>query len=214
MKLQHLKNPGSGWTEISAHPGDADAHPPLPSLRLDWPLGDGGPDRFAVGASLAFAPWMAGASDLVEPFSALTAQRLSEWFARQGVWASPGPVRTGGVLVPGGSRRLHLVEDAAGSGSSVRAPEAEDLRMHLVPSEEGSSVRGSEVRIATNAGILGADATGIADRHAMRLAVAVLVAASLRVGVIVAPAFSAESPEEFAAAARLLECVSLGLVAA
>lgn len=224
MRLEHHGDAESSWTEVTGEPADFDAHPPVPRLRLDWPLGEAGPDRIAVGSALAFAPWIAGPIDLEEPFSALTAQRVGEWFATQGIWVSPGPVRRGGIVIPGATRRLVLADDVGSStvdegnepaDVSSDSPGSDspsgDVRLRLVPSEEGTSIRGKDLRVATNAGVLGAHATRRSDQHAIRVGVTVLVAASLRVGEIVASDFAAECPEEFAAAARLLESVSLGL---
>ncbi|MGY5765394.1 hypothetical protein ACXET9_09340 [Brachybacterium sp. DNPG3] len=210
MRFESLTTAGAPQAEILALPGDADGHPPLPRLRLEWPLVDSSPDRLAVGTSLVFAPWMAGSGVFDEPLSPLTAQRLGEWFAAQGIWVSPGPVRSGGIVLPGGARRLRLVD---GPGAAEQpACDGDDLRLQFVPAVEGSSTHGADIRVATTVGLLATHMAAGAEREAARVGAAVLVSASLRVGQIVAPRFATEHPTEFAAAARLLESVALGLV--
>ncbi|MFC0675707.1 hypothetical protein [Brachybacterium hainanense] len=193
---------GGSWTELLASRTDFDGHPPLDRLRLFWPLASGSPDRDAVALSLIFSPWVAGRSEHPAPFSALTEQRIVEWFQSQRIWASAGPVRIGGLPLPRGTRRLLL----SGSPSSER-----EVLLRLVPSTEGGMVQEQEVHVATNAGTLIAHAPDATSAFSMRLGVAVLLAESLSITEIVDPEFAASAPEQFRAAARLVECVALGL---
>src|SRR5699024_4797064 len=80
MQLEYMPPSLAGWAEIAATPTDFDAYPPVPKLRVKWPLGEANVDRTAVAASLIFAPWIAGRCDHIRQFSALTEQRLVEWF--------------------------------------------------------------------------------------------------------------------------------------
>lgn len=188
--------------ELGAERTDFDAYPPIQKLRANWPIGAPNVDRAAVAASLVFAPWIAGSCEHPQPFSALTAQRLAEWFQQQNIWVSPGPVRKGGLPLPRGRDRLHL------SGTSLVPGE---ISLRFVASDQGSGQAEGHVRIAGNTEMLMNQAPGRAEALLIRLGSAVLVAESLSVNEIVDPEFAADHPNEFHAAARLLECTALGL---
>lgn len=202
MKFEHRTAAASSWAEFATEPTDFDAVPPLEQLRINWPLESISVDRAVVGTSLVFSSWIAGRCDFPEPFSALTAQRITEWFQSQSIWVSPNPIRTGGLPLPRGTKRLIL------SGDS-RQPC--DIQLHLEPSERGTSTGGKAFHIATNAGVLMANAPTPAARLNIRLGIAVLVSESLGVDGIIDPEFATESPQGFASATRLIECVALGL---
>lgn len=202
MKFEYGTVAASGWAEISTEPTDFDAVPPLEKLRVNWPLESISVDRAVVSTSLVFSSWIAGRCDFPEPFSALTAQRITEWFQSQSIWVSPNPIRTGGLPLPRGNKRLIL------SGDSRRT---NDIQLHLEPSERGTTTDGEAFHIATNAGVLMANAPTPAARLGIRLGIAVLVSESLGVDEVIDPEFAAESPQEFASAARFIECVALGL---
>lgn len=200
MKLLYVPPTTSSWTEISAAQVDVDAVPPVTRLRLCWPLGEVNADRTAVGAVLAFSPWIGGRCDLEHEFSALTGQRLVEWFQDQGIWVAPSPVHAGPLPLPRGSHRYSLSGDASAS------PE-----LRFADSLCGSGESPAGVRIASNLGILIANAPTIAAGFEMRLGAAVLIAESLSISELVDPEFEAAAPEAFSRAQRLIECVGLGL---
>ncbi|MGP5036766.1 hypothetical protein [Brachybacterium alimentarium] len=202
MKLLYTAPSAEGWAEISASRIDFDANPPLNQLRVCWPLGEANVDRTAIAASLVFSPWIAGRCDLIRPFSALTEQRIVEWFQRQAIWVAPTPVRAGGLPLPRGSRQFHL------SGEGTRS-NAHSLT--LVESLHGSGESGSTTHVATNANILMSSAPSISAAFEIRLGVAVLVAESLSINELIDPEFANAAPEAFGHARQLLECVALGL---
>ncbi|MEE1650726.1 hypothetical protein V1260_07960 [Brachybacterium sp. J144] len=200
MKFTYVPPTPQGWAEIQTSRVDFDAHPPVDRLRVCWPLGEANVDRTAVAASLVFAPWTAGRCDFLQPFSALTGQRITEWFQEAPVWVSPTPIRAGGLSLPRGRRRFRLSGDGG-----------DELRLTLVDSLLGSSESDEEVRVASNLSVLMANAPTTAASFAMRLGVAVLVADSLSVNEFIDPEFAAEAPQSFTHAQRLLESVALGL---
>lgn len=204
MRFEYTAPAGNGWAEIAASPVDFDAFPPVKRLRTQWPLGDANVDRAAVAASLIFAPWIAGRCDHMRPFSALTAQRLVEWFQEQAIWISPTPVRSGGLQIPRGHLRLHL-----GSTGNSSDPGAVNLR--AVSSLSGSGQQGNSVHVATNLGAFLQGSPGPASRYAMEVGFGVLLSESLSANELVHPEFASASPEEFLKVARLVESVSLGL---
>ena len=181
---------------------DFDANPPLNHLRVCWPLGEANVDRTAVAASLAVAPWIAGRCDLIRPFSALTEQRIVEWFMEQSIWVSPNPVRTGGLPLPRGTLEFHL--SGEGNGADTRF-------LTFVDSLQGSGESGSATRIATNINALMWNAPSESSAFEIRLGMAVLVAESLSINELIDPEFAEAAPEAFGRAQRLLECVALGL---
>lgn len=202
MKLVYTAPDAQGWAEIAASPVDFDAMPPLSRLRVCWPLGEANVDRTAIAASLVFSPWIAGRCDLIRPFSALTEQRLVEWFQQQALWVAPTPVRAGGLPLPRGTRRFHLSGDPSG---------ADAPHLALKDSLHGSGESGSTTHVATNAGVLMSNAPSDSAAFEIRLGIAVLVAESLSINELVDPEFAAVAPEAFGRAQRLLECVALGL---
>lgn len=202
MKLVYTAPNTEGWAEISASRVDFDADPPLNRLRVCWPLGEANVDRTAIAASLVFSPWIAGRCDMKRPFSALTEQRIVEWYQQQAIWVAPTPVRAGGLPLPRGTRRFHLSDDGNG-------PEAYFLA--IVDSLHGSGESGPRTQVATNAEVLMSNAPSKAAAFEIRLGVAVLVAESLSIDEFVDPEFAAAAPEAFGRARRLLECVALGL---
>ena len=92
------------WASLKAEIIDFDGLPPVDTLRVDWPQETTSSDRIAAAGALAFSHWSAGRMDFQKPISALTAQRISEWYAADHVWVTPGPVRAGGLSLPRGSR--------------------------------------------------------------------------------------------------------------
>lgn len=200
MKFTYVPPTPQGWAEIQTARVDFDANPPVDRLRVCWPLGEANVDRTAVAASLVFAPWTAGGCDFLRPFSALTGQRITEWFQEASVWVSPTPIRAGGLPLPRGRRRFRLSGDGG-----------DELRLALVDSLLGSSESDEEVRVASNLRVLMANAPTRASSFEMRLGVAVLVADSLSVNEFIDPEFAAEEPQSFTHAQRLLESVALGL---
>lgn len=200
MKLTYTAPSPQGWAEIAAAPVDFDAFPPLDRLRVCWPLTEANVDRTAVAASLVFAPWIAGRCDLQRPFSALTEQRIVEWFQHKSIWVAPTPVRTGGLPLPRGMRRVHL------SGGNT-----DSQSLELVDPLRGSGESGTSVRIATNAGTLMAHAPSAVAAFEIRLGVAVLAAESMSINELIDPEFAATDSEAFNRAKRLLECVAIGL---
>ncbi|QNN82272.1 hypothetical protein H3H54_14535 [Brachybacterium sp. Z12] len=202
MKFTIQNQETSTWTEISAERTDFDGYPPIPRFRVNWPTEIRSVDRSAVATSIIFAPWIAGRSDYEKPISALTAQRLLEWFQLRNIWTAPGPVRTGGLPLPRGHERLHLSGDSKPIG---------EMSLAILPSDSGSGRIGNSVHVATNAGVLMDLAPRRTDALLIRLGTAALLAESLQVNEIIDPEFAAEEPEEFHRAARLLECTALGL---
>lgn len=202
MKLVYTAPNPQGWAEIAASRVDFDAEPPLNRLRVCWPLGEANVDRTAVAASLVFSSWIAGRCDLIRPFSALTEQRIVEWFQQQAIWVAPIPIRAGGLPLPRGTRRFHLSGDKDG---------ADTLFLALVESLHGSGESGPATHVATNAGVLMSNAPSESAAFEIRLGVAVVVAESLSINELVDPEFAAAAPEAFGRAQRLLECVALGL---
>lgn len=200
MKLEYSAPSFQGWAEISASRTDFDGVPPLDRLRICWSLGEANVDRTALAASLIFSPWIAGRCDHERPFSALTAQRIVEWFRHHSIWVSPTPIRTGGLPLPRGTQRFHL------SGG-----DDESRRLIVVTPRQGSGEQGRTVRVATNAGMLMASAPSPAVAFEIRLGIGVLMAESLSVNEFVDPEFAAAEPEAFTRAQKLLECVALGL---
>lgn len=203
MKLSYSAPDPAGWAEIQTARIDFDGQPPVDRFRVSWPLGEANVDRTAVAASLIFSPWIAGRCDHLRPFSALTEQRIVEWYQGEAVWVAPNPVRAGGLPLPRGSRRLRL------SGTPSGAHD-EDV-LSLVPTELGSGRAGSDIRVACNLAALTACAPSRTAALTMRLGAAVLVAESLSTNEIIDEEFAEISPEAFDAAARLLECTALGL---
>lgn len=204
MRLEYMPPSLTGWAEIAATPIDFDAHPPVPKLRVKWPLGDANVDRTAVAASLIFAPWIAGRCDHIRPFSALTEQRIVEWFQGERIWVAPTPVRAGGLLIPRGTRRILI-------GSPNSSTQGPHLRLQAVSPLAGSGKDSGVTRIATNLEVFLHNSPAPEARYCMEVGFAVLVAESLFANEIIHPEFGMESPVAFAAAARLLESVSLGL---
>ena len=204
MRLEYRAPKEPGWAEITASPIDFDAYPPLPMLRVLWPLGEANVDRTAVASSLIFSPWISGRCDHTRPFSALTEQRIVEWFQGEGIWVAPTPVRSGGLLLPKGNRRLHLEQPS-------RAKDDRDACLQIRPPRSGSGEEGCTYQIATNLVTLIHHAPTKAIRHTMEVGMAVLVADSLSAGEIVAPALADEDRRMFTSVQRLLESVALGL---
>ncbi|MGP9707008.1 hypothetical protein [Brachybacterium sp. AOP24-D1-21] len=202
MKLIYTAPTPQGWAEVIASRIDFDAAPPIDRLRVCWPLGEANVDRTAIAAALVFSPWVAGRCDLIRPFSALTEQRIVEWFQQKAIWVAPTPVRAGGLPLPRGTRRFHLSGDGNGEGAHFLA---------LMDSLHGSGETGTTTRVATNAGVLMSNAPSESAAFEIRLGVAVLVAESLSVNELIDPEFAAAAPEAFGRAQRLLECVALGL---
>lgn len=192
----------NGWAEIEASPYAFDAYPPIDTLRISWPLAGMSPDRLVVGCTLVFAPWSAGVSVFPEQFSALTSQRVVEWFQLSSISVLPTPVRAGGLPLPRGVRR------AAVAHSGV--PGA-DLTVAFRESHLGSTWSAGRVDLASNIGALAGSVDCDVLRLQMRLGAAVLVAESLGVNEIVDPELREADPAAFDSAARLLECVALGL---
>lgn len=202
MKFQFDESTASGWAELTATPIDFDAFPPVGRLRVQWPLGEQSIDRIALAASLVFSPWIAGRCDLPKPFSALTNQRITEWFQNQGIWVTPTPVRAGGLPLPRGQHTFEIVDGER---------RTEHSGLILAPALAGSGPSTAGMRIASNLDSLAAFVDSPAHRHLIRLGAAVLVAESLAINVLHYPAFADECPDDFAAASRLLECAALGL---
>lgn len=202
MKLEYKTAESGLWNRLSATPVDFDAFPPVPDFRIQWTLGDANVDRTAVAASLIFSPWIAGRCDHLRPFSALTEQRLVEWFSYKGIWVAPTPVRAGGLPIPRGNARLWI---------SDPTPELQDLALALVPPDGGSGQMSGIVRVASNASFFELNAPTREDAFCIRVGVATLLAESLHVDEIVDPQFFQSAPDDFLAVRRLLECVSIGL---
>lgn len=188
-------------TRIVAHPTDFDAHPPVKELRIKWQYAGTSTDRFAVAASLAFSPWSAGAMMFPSEISALTAQRIGDWFRFvERVWVGPNPVRWGGLKIPKGRDVL-----------SIGGIEAEGtLVLEYRGMSEASSLSDSRVQVASNAAYLVARDDG-RSQLLTQLAVAVLLAEEIGVNEIRLPSDAVLSTEDFAATTWLLECVGLGL---
>ncbi|WP_422115741.1 hypothetical protein [Brachybacterium sp. UNK5269] len=204
MRLEYTPPEADGWAEIAANPIEFDANPPLQKLRVQWPLGDANVDRTAVASSLIFSPWIAGRCDHIRPFSALTVQRIVEWFQTQNIWVSPTPVRSGGLQIPRGHRRIRL-------GTPHEIDDSAMTILNFVAPLAGSGQDGDSVQIASNVGTLLQNAPTQADRFAMEIGLGVLLAGSLSASEFIYPEFAASSPDAFAAVARLIESVSLGL---
>ena len=204
MQLEYMPPSLAGWAEIAATPTDFDAYPPVPKLRVKWPLGEANVDRTAVAASLIFAPWIAGRCDHIRQFSALTEQRLVEWFQGERIWVAPTPVRVGGLPIPRGTRRILL-------GDPDSSTQGTHLRLQAVSPLVGSGKDPEVTRIASNLAAFLRNSPTPEARYCMEVGFAVLVAESLSANEIIHPEFGLKSPSAFSAAARLLESVSLGL---
>ncbi|MDO4783501.1 MAG: hypothetical protein Q3997_00200 [Propionibacteriaceae bacterium] len=204
MKIDYL--PASPrWTSLKAEVVDFDGLPPVNTLRVDWPYETTSSDRIAVAGALAFSHWSAGRMDFQKPISALTAQRITEWYAVDNVWVSPGPVRTGGLFLPRGSRSACLVL------GDVHESLPGALPIAMVGPSTGTAVRPEWVELASNASFfaLPGDSSPVL---LAALAAVVLSAEQLHINTLSFPKLRAERPDLFDRAARLLECVSLGLV--
>lgn len=202
MKFEVKRGLPTGWTELIAAPVDFDGTPAVPSLRIWHPLGEGSSDRIAVVAALAFAPWIAGRCDFEAQISALTAERFSAFFRREGVWAAPSPVRSGGLPIPSGARQ-----------AALNCPvERDELEFSVPAGELAHSVAPTRVVVASNAHFLRQQ--GAADGFELlpQLAVATLLAEELSVGRIRYPILAERNAALFQSASELLECVSIGLV--
>jgi len=202
MKLEYRAPGESGWAEIVTTRTDSDGYPPVERLRVQWPIDEANVDRAAIASSLVFSPWLIGRCDLLRPFSALTERRIVEWFQEQDVWVAPNPIRAGGLPIPKGTKRVYL------SGSPHASHEHS---LVIVKSHMGSGIVGNEMRVASNAHLLIQHAPHPAARFSIRLGVAVLLAEAFSVNEFVDPEFAHTCPEEFQAASRMIECVSLGL---
>lgn len=206
MRFVVRSEAGSPWFELAAEPVEADGFPPVPSLRLQWPLGDLQADRLAIGAVLTFSPWLAGHIDLPAQISALTAQRITEWAQTQGLWHSVSSIRAGGLPIPRGHRRITL----CGDGDEPDA-DPSGTALVFVPSREGTSESTDSLRIASNVAVLMAGVPQGPARGLIRLGAAVLLAEQLGAASLKDATLWETDRDEFRAAARLLESVALGL---
>lgn len=192
------------WMGLKAEPIDFDGLPPVPSLKVDWPHESTSPDRVAVAGALAFSLWTAGCIEFQTAISALTAQRIVEWFAADHVWVAPCPVRTGGLPLPRGSRHARLVLGEMDDSAS------EALMIAMVGPSKGTAIRAQQVNLASNVGFF-AQPDDPTPAMLAALAAVVLCAEHLHLNTLSFPQLSTGCPELFDRAARLLECVSLGL---
>lgn len=209
MRITAVAERSSGWFSLGAEPTDFDGCPPVPALRLQWPVVVTGADRLAVGAALVYSAWTSGVLHLPQQFSALTAQRISEWYAAQGVWVQPGEVRRGGLPIPRGNRVVRLTTVSGKSGPVL---ERGTRNLSFVGSASGTSFRAAGLEIASNLVMLRQE--GAAGEHAnfAALGAAVLVAEGVGISRIEVPWLGSLGQELSAATVRLLESVSLGLV--
>lgn len=191
-------------SRLTAEVEDFDGWPPVAELRVSADIHSVSPDRVAVAAALAFAPWISGTLTLDRPFSALTAQRISEFF--DGIWVSARPVRRGALPIPRGDVTVglsygHGEMDSSTPRLAVSGPSA--MRGHLAV--------GSTVTVASTAPLLTTEHGGRPPVLSL-LAVGVLCSESLGVGTFRLLEEPSEQVTSMASVARLLECVSLGLV--
>ncbi|HET7397102.1 MAG TPA: hypothetical protein VFJ94_01170 [Intrasporangium sp.] len=189
---------------LSAEIDEFDGCPPVTDLEIGVALDGVSPDRVAVGATLAFAPWLAGPMEVPKPVSALTAQRIGEFFGMR--WVHCVSVSRGALPITRGGRTLGLRHAGDSVGSGLR----EELLIDSVSSFAGIRTEGDTMAIATNAAMLSPRGTdrqmGFAD-----LGVAVLVASYLDVNEYVCPGLARQDRDAFDRATILLESVGLGL---
>lgn len=202
MKFVFPEQKGS-WPAVTATSVDSDAHPPVATVRFQWPLRTVQVDRLTVACVLMFSPWTSGRVDMPSVISALTAQRITEWSQTQRHWLTVSTIRAGGLPIPRGKRTLAL------SGNQVGTEERPTLT--FLPPTTGTQDRGTDIGIATNLGALLRCAPDTTSAHTIEIGAAVLLAESLNAGQIADPAFAAADPDAFAQIGRLLECVALGL---
>ncbi|MEE1620761.1 hypothetical protein ACQ7DA_07620 [Zafaria sp. J156] len=128
---------------IVAKPGELDATPIIPSLVLDYVPRNLSPDRLAVGAILAFAPYISGQIVLDRQISALTAQVIEDLF--DPIWVNVAPLHPANIPLPRGKQRRRLTWGGQ--------PDVLQHSLRLVDRSEsvGISVRDQAVTVSTNA---------------------------------------------------------------
>ncbi|WP_109471088.1 hypothetical protein [Ornithinimicrobium cavernae] len=186
-------------TVISTVPGEFDGDPPVPHLDIGLPLdGIASADRLAVGLALIYSPWLSGPVEFPEAVSALTAQRISEFFGERFVTVTGIADRA--LPIPRGVGDVLVVDLALRS-----RPPADERALCLAPlsQAQGTVSFGQQLMVASNVHLL----TGTPSTGLHTLGLAIVLAECADANILVHPSADNVPP----ALNLLLESVGLGL---
>lgn len=203
--MRFAVTPDRARTLITSVPGEFDGFPPVPTLEIGVDLpATSSADRLAVGLSLVHAPWLAGPVEMPHPVSALTAQRITEFFGNRYVTLSTVGDRA--LPIPRGSKQVRIVDLV-----THPAPTPDESAIALAPLTvaEGCVAYGRTLSIASNVHLFGTTSVSRGARlHT--LGMGVLLAEFVDAGTLLDPSGHQADPRLH----LLLESVGLGLAAA
>lgn len=190
-------------TRITTSLGEFDGAPPVGHLEFDLTLGESAnADRLAVGLALIYSPWLAGPTTFPKPVSALTAQRITEFFGER--FVTVGNVTDRALPIPRGSHRVTVVDLVGDADTDARLPA---LKLASYSQREGLSSLGSTTTVASNIHALGAG-LGPTAVTLQTLGLGVLLSEEADINVLLHPAAGGSR----APLRSLLEAVGLGLM--
>lgn len=193
-------------TRLTASTGEYDGTPPVPNLEIGLNLnGITTADRLAVGLALIYSPWLAGPFQTPDPVSALTAQRVTEFFGERFVTVTTVTDRA--LPIPRGVQRVTVIDLATAPDSTPS-----EARLSLAPFSlrESSLSFGNQHTVASNIHIFGPLASQLHAGNLHTLGLAVMLAEHADASVLVHPAAAVQVP----GLDLLLESVGLGLTGA
>lgn len=204
MKFEINSGNDSIGAFIEAIPTELDGFPLIQKLLLSKSILNVSPDRSAVSAVLAFAPYLSGQQILPSQFSALTAELLQRLMLPG--WTHFSPIHPANIPIPRGTREVALrLEDEKPSML---------YELRLVPSN-GSAGAGYEPEsLIVHTNSIDLDCLGSnSSIHISRasLAVAILLAEDLDVATYVISRNTAVKFKLTSDVIELLNAVSIGI---
>lgn len=191
-------------TLITSNTGEFDGSPPVPTLEIGVALPEVSADRIAVGLVLVHAAWMAGPAQVPYPVSALTAQRVTEFFGDRYVTLTTVGDRA--LALPRGSREVRLLDLTT---DPAPAPNEPAIALAPLTAAEGHVARGTVLSVASNVHMFETTAVS-SSTNLHTLGLGVLLAELVDAGTLIHP--SADHADS--ALHLLLESVGLGLAVA